>query len=176
MIYYKQFHLDSFDSIKSKSQKYFETWTSLPVGFTLLNKEQFLCICPEIESDLKKYDIEIKNIGVYITYTQEQSKVHIDYINPKWNQCRLNIPILNTEGSTTEFFTGGNYEEIVQKNGLSYLESVDDSAIKVDEVEVTKPTILRIQAPHRVNTNVSTVPRICLTVFTSKDMVSFLGD
>ena len=166
--------MDSFDIIKSKSQKYFETWTSLPVGFTLLNKEQFLCICPEIESDLKKYDIEIKNIGVYITYTQEQSKVHIDYINPKWNQCRLNIPILNAEGSTTEFFIGGNYEEIVQKNGLSYLESVDDSAIKVDEVEVTKPTILRIQAPHRVNTNTDTVPRICLTVFTNKDMVSFL--
>lgn len=174
MIYYKQFHLASFDIIKHKSQKYFQTWnTSLPVGFTLLNKEQFLNGCPEIETDLKMYDIEIKNIGAYITYTQEHSKVHIDYINPNWNQCRLNIPILNTEGSITEFYTGGNYEKIIQSNGLSYLESIDDSAIKVDEIEIIKPTIIRIQTPHRVNTNVTTVPRICLTIFTNKDMVSF---
>jgi hypothetical protein len=174
MIYYKQFQLDSFDIIKHKSQQYFQTWDSLPVGFTLLNKEQFLNVCPEIEADLRKYDIEIKNIGVYITYTQEQSKVHIDYINPNWNQCRLNIPVLNTEGSITEFYTGGNYEKIIQNNGLSYLESIDDSAIKVDEIELIKPTILRIQSPHRVNTNIDTVPRICLTIFTSKDMVSFM--
>ena len=110
---------------------------------------------------------------MYITYTQEQSKVHIDYINPNWNQCRLNVPILNTEGSITEFYTGGNYEKIIQNNGLSYLESIDDSAIKVDEIELIKPTILRIQSPHRVNTNTTTVPRICLTIFTSKDMVAF---
>ena len=60
MIYYKQFHLDSFDIIKHKSQQYFQTWTSLPVGFTLLNKEEFLIVCPELDTDLKKYDIEIK--------------------------------------------------------------------------------------------------------------------
>jgi hypothetical protein len=174
MIYYKQFHLDSFTVIKSKSQHYFQTRSSFPAGFTLLDKKEFLSTCPELETDLKKYDIEIKNIGVYVTYTQEQSKVHIDYINPNWNQCRLNIPVLNTEGSTTEFYTGGKYKEIVQTNGLGYLESIDDSAIKVDEVELISPTILRIQSPHRVNTNTTTVPRICLTIFTSKDMVSFM--
>ena len=114
MVFYKQFYLASFDTIKAKAQKYFQTWQSLPVGFTLLNKEQFLNVCPEIEKELQQHDIEIKNIGVYITYTQEHSKVHIDYINPNWNQCRLNIPILNTEGSTTEFYTGGNYKEIIQ--------------------------------------------------------------
>jgi hypothetical protein len=174
MVFYKQFYLASFDTIKAKAQKYFQTWQSLPVGFTLLNKEQFLNVCPEIEKELQQHDIEIKNIGVYITYTQEHSKVHIDYINPNWNQCRLNIPILNTEGSTTEFYTGGNYKEIIQDNGLSYLESIDDSAVKVDEIEMITPTIIRIQNPHRVNTNITTVPRICLTIFTSKDMVSFL--
>ena len=174
MIYYKQFYLDSFDIIKHKSHQYFKTWPSLPAGFTLLNKDQFLTDCPELATDLQKYDIEIKSIGVYITYTQEQSKVHIDYINPNLNQCRLNIPILNTEGSMTEFYTGGNYEKIIQNNKVSYLESIDDSAIKVDEIEIIKPTILRIQSPHRVNTNTNTVPRICLTIFTSKDMISFM--
>lgn len=108
-----------------------------------------------------------------MTHAQEHSKVHIDYINDKWNQCRLNIPILNTAGSLTEFYTGGNYTKVEQKNGLYFLESIDDSAVKVDEVEITVPTIIRIQSPHRVNTNVTTVPRICLTVFTDVDLVKF---
>jgi hypothetical protein len=176
MIYFKEIDLPNFEIIQNKINLYFSKWAVLPIGFTLLNKEKIRQICPEIESDLLSLNIKIQNIGAYITYNEEDSKVHIDYINPLWNQCRLNIPIRNTIGSKTEFYTGGNYEKVTQPNELSYLESIDNTAIKVCEVELTKPTIIRIQVPHRVRTNLESVPRICLTVFTDVDMVKFLDN
>lgn len=176
MIYFKEIDLANFEKIKKESQLYFSKWARLPIGFTLLDKERFLKNCPELISSAKEAQIGIKNIGAYITYHQSDSKVHIDYINPIWNQCRLNIPILNTEGSLTEFYSGGNFQEVRQENNLTYLESIDESYIKVTEVEMLRPTIIRVQTPHRVNTNTNKVPRICLTIFTDVDLVKFLNE
>lgn len=176
MIYFKEIFLPNFKTIQKNIDLYFSEWSTLPIGFTLIDKEKIKQIAPELEDDLLTLGIKIKNIGVYITYKDIDSKVHIDYINPEWNQCRLNIPIRNTEGSKTAFYTGGNYQKVYQANKLFYLESIDDSAIKVSETEMINPTIIRIQEPHKVITNLQKIPRICLTIFTDVDMVKFLNN
>lgn len=174
MNYFKEIEISNFAKIKDRSKNYFSKWPSLPIGFTLLDKNKFLNFCPELLHGLTEANIIPKLIGVYITFNQTDSKVHIDYLNPNWNQCRLNIPVLNTEGSRTEFYSGGNFKEVTQSNGLKYLESIDNSYIKETEIELKNPTILRIQTPHRVNTNLKNTPRICLTIFTEIDLVNFL--
>jgi len=176
MIYFKEIFLPNFKIIQHKINLFFSEWDTLPIGFTLIDKEKINQIAPELEKDLANLGVNIKNIGVYITYTENDSKVHIDYVNPEWNKCRLNIPIRNTEGSKTAFYTGGNYQKVYQTNKLFYLESIDDTAVKVSEIEMLNPTIIRVQEPHRVITNTLNAPRICLTIFTDVDMVRFLDN
>jgi len=176
MIYFKEIFLPNFKIIQKNIDLYFAEWPTLPKGFTLIDKRKIKQIAPELTHDLLSMNIKIKDIGVYITYTDTDSKVHVDYVNPRMNQCRLNIPIRNTEGSKTAFYTGGNYEKIYQNNRIFYLNSIDDSAVKVSEIEMINPTIMRVQEPHRVITNLQKIPRICLTIFTDVDMVKFLND
>jgi hypothetical protein len=67
----------------------------------------------------------------------------------------------------------------VQKEGtpgLPYFEDLSGTAELIDSVEIIKPTLIRIDQPHRVKTNEAHVPRICLTLKTNKDLVTLLND
>jgi len=91
--------------------------------------------------------------------------------------CRINIPVLNCEGSITEFYTGGKYvPHTANNNGEFSFLIIEDfsSAIKVAEVEILKPTVLRIQEPHRVVPNLNILPRITLSLVMNKDPVFLL--
>lgn len=179
MIYFKEIFLPNFKNIQKKIDSYFSEWVTLPTGgVTLIDKEKIKQVAPELEDDLLSMNIKIQNIGVHVLYKDTESKVHVDYVNPNQNQCRLNIPIRNTEGSKTAFYTGGNYKKIYQnfKPVCFYLQAIDDSAVKVSEIEMINPTIIRVQEPHKVIINLQKVPRICLTIYTDVDMVSFLED
>ena len=66
-----------------------------------------------------------------------------------------------------------------QDNGLNgYLRYMDEdpNLVKVDEVVVDRPTIMRVQQPHRVIIDNNYVPRVVLTFFTRKDPVYLLEE
>lgn len=177
MKYHTYLDMDCLSLVQEKTKAYIENIHGVQVGFSAIHWDQYVRLCPEIITAFKRYKIYPLRGALYTTFTQEDSVIHIDVTSSMIHKCRINIPIINCEGSLTEFYSGGNYTEYSQKeNGLSYFKINDNSAIKVDEVEIIKPTVIRIQEPHRVNTNLNKIPRICMTLWMNIDPVFLLED
>jgi hypothetical protein len=174
MIYYKHIEIRDFETIQEKTRKFLEPQLGVLIGAVWLDKS-YIDYCPEILTAFVDYNLKVQKIALYATSAQHHSKVHIDYKTDQRPKCRINIPILNCAGSRTEFYVGGDYTVFRQQNGIPYYVINEDStATKVAEVEIIKPTVIRVQEPHRVQTNMDTVPRICLTVTTDIDPVFLL--
>ena len=176
MKYYAYLNLDEFEVIQQKTLEFIQPIDKINYGFSLLDKNKFLSVCPELQQSFDKFNLRVDGVALYVTYID--GPIHIDYKTNKLNECRINIPILNCAGSRTQFFSGGEFDATVQKNGLTYykLKETDTSIVKEDEVEIIKPVVMRIQEPHRVVNNPDgEVPRICMTVFTDKDPVFLLN-
>lgn len=176
MNYYRIIDIEDLDLIQRKTRQFIFSEVTLGIGFSILQWDRYINMCPEILHQFNKYDLFPVKAGIYVTTETYQSKVHIDYVSEKYHQCRINIPILNCEGSKTEFYKGGTYKQTTQVNQLSFLQISDDlnSLEKMCEVEIIKPTVIRVQEPHRVVTNEERIPRICMTLFMDKDPVFFL--
>jgi len=62
-------------------------------------------------------------------------------------------------------------------NGYSaYKRKINDPTeiVKIGEVTIDVPTVIRVQIPHRIRIDTAHVPRICLTVFMDRDPVFLL--
>ena len=174
MIYHKYIEIDNLEKVQENSLAYVLSLGKLSTGLSILNWADYTKQCPEVLTSLARYKIRPTLAAIYVSYSHDASYVHRDYQSKTKNQCRINIPLMNCEGSKTEFYSGGTYSAIVQPNGLTYYILEDDSATKVTEVEIIKPTVIRIQEPHRVVTNPERNPRICLSLHTNIDPVFLL--
>lgn len=174
MIYYKHIEIDNLEAIQSKTLDFLQTSVMRSTGLTILRWNDYIDRCPEVLTSLLKYNLYPTLAAVYMSYSGDASYIHADYKSPIHNQCRINIPILNCDGSKTEFYTGDKVAIVEQPNGLAYLRLNDEDAVKVDEVEISKPTVIRIQEPHRVVNNPDKNPRICLSLHTNIDPVFLL--
>jgi hypothetical protein len=177
MKYYKYIELKNLESIQRKTIAYLNK-APLIHGFNWLKFNDYIEVVPEILDSFKEHGLTPLAIATYITYYQEDSEVHVDYLNGKIrHQCRINIPILNCKGSTTEFYKGGEFEIVTQADGLQFKKMTSSSVVtKVDEVELIMPAIFRVQEPHRVNTNLETIPRITISIYTDIDPVFLLEE
>lgn len=177
MKYYTRIHVPNFRIIQEKTQAFLDSKNWRPrVGFHAVPWDEYVESCSEILTAFEMYDLKPLWAATYITYEQKHSSPHIDYRNPQLNLCRINLPIKNCTGTYTEFFTGGEYREVYQPTGEKfYIVKSDANLVKVDQVEMVGPTVMRVQEPHRV---VHTLPdrqqRINLTVYTDKDPVFLL--
>jgi len=110
----------------------------------------------------------------------DSSTLHIDHTIGKnaGVKARINVPVLNTEGSRTAFFemTEEQYKNHTVNSGgtrawpLEYRKTL----IPVTEVVVDRPTILRTSSPHTVYCDKNVFPRITLTVSMVDDVVKYL--
>ena len=175
--------MNDFDLIKQLTLQYVIEKNNLSGkgGFRFINWAEYTVYCPQILTAFSMYDLTPVLGFFLVTFTQRDSPLHIDYISSiisnEWPLCRINIPVLNCEGSITEFYTGGKYvPHTANNNGeFSFLKIEDFSLVtKVAEVEILKPTVLRIQEPHRVVPNLNTIPRITLSLVMNKDPVFLL--
>ena len=178
MQYYKSIEMNDFDLIKQTTLQYaIEKNHIEKFGFRFINWAEYVLSCPQILTAFSMYNlIPIQGFFI-IAYTLRDAPLHIDYTSNTRPMCRINVPILNCEGSLTEFYSGGKYvPHTTNNNGeFSFLKIEDfSSAIKVAEVEILKPTVLRIQEPHRVVPNLNTLPRITLSLMMNKDPVFLL--
>ena len=118
--------------------------------------------------------------AVLLVLRGDNSTLHIDHTVgvQKGVQARLNLPIMNTEGSTTAFFKMSD-----RQYSLGKVNSYDGTRVwdfrhlykPIDSIEIIKPTILRISTPHTVFCKTNTFPRLTLTVTFKKDAVSWLS-
>ena len=178
MRYYARIFVPNYEIIRQKTDDFLRVIDWKPrFGFHKLPWDQYIEYCPEILTAFESlYGLKPVWAATYITYKDEFSKVHVDNIPPcEFDyQCRINLPIRNCEDTFTEFYTGGEYEEIKQPSGERYFVLKQDSQAQlVDKVEMVGPTVMRVMEPHRVQ-HTHNMQRVNLTVYTDKDPVFLL--
>lgn len=197
MRYYRELDLDNFEIIQEKILAYAHTVldnkTINTIGFYNIPKhERLLTEVPELQSAFDKYDLKIRTVAFYIT-----NKPTIDYVpaeqtlkNPAHtvrnpihtdlypHKARINLPILNTKGTYTRFFT--NCQLKPWKNpftGTTFEIITNRDYIEVDAVEIVKTTVMRVQEPHMVQIyEGSILPRVTITIGFHTDPVYLLED
>ena len=178
MRYYTRIHVPEYETIRRKTDKFLDEIQWKPMfGFRKLPWNEYVKYCPEILTAFKSlYGLTPVWAATYITYKDEYSKIHIDNIPPCEfdHQCRINLPIRNCVDTFTEFYSGGEYEEIKQPSGERYFVLKQGSQAQlVDQVEMVGPTVMRVMEPHRVH-HTHDKQRVNLTVYTDKDPVFLL--
>ena len=123
MNYFKYIEIDNFELIQHKTLNFLtrNNWMHR-IGFEILPFEEYLLECPEIITAFNRYDIKPILVATYIMVEQDMSRIHIDYKTSYMSLARINIPIVNCEGSSTEFYDIPleNFYATVQSNGLKY--------------------------------------------------------
>mgnify|MGYP003343101316 CR=1 FL=1 len=185
MKYYREIDLDNFEIIQEKLLKYagsvLESKTIETVGFYPIYKHQkLLSDIPELQQSFDKYDLKIKTIAFYISNKPTTDYVSADeplkkmahtvknpiHADVSVHQARINLPILNTKGTYTRFFTNCKLKSCVNPfTGTPFILVTNKDYIEVDAVEIVKPTVVKITEPHIVQIyEGSVLPRITLTI------------
>lgn len=168
---YQPINIDNYDIIVSKVKNYLEKKELINTeyaGYIPLNKNELISSCPELVRSLFKFGLFIVGFAIYRTTNNTQSPVHIDHVT---YECRVNIPIMNCEYSSTVFYKADIENTLVQPwDDTKYIKCIN--AVEIDRVTIDRPIILRINTPHRVEMDSSKSPRICLTIRCSPDPVT----
>lgn len=112
--------------------------------------------------------------------TGDTSTIHIDHtigLNAGV-KARLNIPLINTAGSFTAFYTGlEQYLFTTSPGGTrTWGSTLRYQLTPVTTVELIEPTILRVSEPHSVLCKNGVFPRVALTISFKEDVVKYLEE
>jgi hypothetical protein len=193
--YYKHIEIDNYQTIRENSVRFVldKYLVKTHSSFRQFDWNLYVQYCPEIVPALAKYDLVPYGGFVYTINSQDSSPLHIDYISDIYNKCRINIPIFNCEHSKTFYYKKIDKDvqgtSVTQSDIMFYSKESDTKTIsymkfdpndpgleKVDEMIVDRPTVIRVQEPHRVMIDSNHVPRVVLTIHTYKDPVYLLED
>jgi len=180
MKYYKKIDVDHLDEIASDTLTYLKEHKpdiynrKSDSTFYILDADEFKQHCSKLDLGFKRYNLICNYVAVCVMYNNSHSCIHTDtYAH---GDTRINLPILNSIGTTTMFFSGGRFTETVnQKTGLKFVRLTSyDSLQLVDKVEIDQPTVIRVNEPHTVIMNKNNAPRITLTLGFNIDPVFLL--
>ena len=195
MKYYREIDLDNFEIIQEKlkvyAQEILQNKTYRIIGFHNINdNKRLLSTIPELQSAFDKYNLVIHKIAFYVADSPTidyvpadqplknrmhtvRNPIHTDLCR---HEARINLPILNTKGTYTRFFTNCVVKPWINPITRSPFQVVANTDyIEVDAIEIIKPTVLRVQEPHMVQIyEGSLLPRITLTIEFYTDPVYLL--
>jgi hypothetical protein len=177
-IYYKKIDLPNYQEIRNKSLEFVkndETIFQRKVStYNIVDLKKFISYCPLLIPSLVQLRLEPVRLSFIVVYEDHHAPIHIDAFPP---YAKLLIPILNTEGSKTNFY--GNCRVVFRtdfKSGVRIYQPIESDEIQLkDSFELNEPTILRTSRPHDVRLNKTNVPRISLQIETNPDCVKFLN-
>ncbi len=132
---------------------------------------------PDFAKGIAKFG-EIRQLAVLIL-EEKSTSLHIDPDYQQGVMARLNIPLLNCEGSRTVFFNPDTMKQLRYHVDQKSKTIVWDSNINhllspAAEIELIQPTILRTSSPHMVRCTTCNFPRISLTISFKNDLIGFL--
>jgi len=182
MKYYKKIEIDYYDDIVADTLNYLITQKpdiyNLTSGVTyyVVDLIEFNKYCPKLNLGFKRYNMECKFAALFFMKKNGDTPIHID--NYKGGEARINIPILNTKGTVTRFYTGGEFQEMIHPiTGVKFLKLINTKTIKfANMVEINEPTVIRINEPHDVIMDIKNSPRIMLTLGFNIDPIYMLED
>lgn len=144
-----------------------------------IDKAQVAQRVPDLIAGLQPYGV-VREMAILVLRANQQSTLHTDHTVGLNNgvKARINIPILNCEGSITAFFdlpptVRSNYQS--NAGGTKWWPPHYRELYKpVSSVSLTAPTIIRTAEPHTVYCNTNNYPRITLTMSMEEDVERFL--
>ena len=182
MKYYKKIEIDFYNEVVSDTLNYLKNKKpdiynrKINATYYILDINEFKEFCPKLDLAFLRYGIVCDFAVAFVMKTNSDSPLHVD--NYSKGDARINIPILNTKGTYTRFYTGGTFKEIVNpitKVPALRLKNIDGLK-RVDSVEIDQATIIRVNEPHDILMDTNNSPRITLTLGFDKDPVFLLED
>lgn len=170
--FWKRIPLDNLEIIQQKTLDWLRTESDYldrskyRGPFVPLKKHRFLEVIPEIAQSFRKLDLFPDDASVYITYKNKDSVPHKDYTD---SIGRVNIPILNCEGTFTTFYDNVKAVRLVLPTGAPFYMTSNSDYYEVDRMPFEFPAIVRISEGHNILMNEERAPRITLTVSTTPD-------
>lgn len=182
MKYYKKIEIDYYEDIIADTLSYLKNQKpdiynrTIDATYYALDLDEFKKFCPKLDLGFARYGIVCNYAVAFVMKHSSNVPIHID--NYALGDARINLPILNTKGTSTVYYTGGVFQEIVNpvtKITALRLKSVEGLK-RVDSVEIDQATVIRVNEPHNIIMNLNNVPRITLTLGFDKDPVFLLED
>jgi hypothetical protein len=182
MKYYKKIEIDFYNEVVSDTLNYLKNQKpdiynrKINATYYILDINEFKEFCPKLDLAFSRYGIVCDFAVAFVMKTNSNSPLHID--NYSKGDARINLPILNTKGTHTRFYTGGTFREIV--NPITKVPALSlkniDGLKRVDSVEIDQATVIRVNEPHDILMDTNNSPRITLTLGFDKDPVFLLED
>jgi hypothetical protein len=177
MIYYKELDIPNFELIVEKTRQFIVTETTLAstrvfAAWHFLNFQNYVNAVPEILTAFSEYGITPIRVAAFVTHTSADAAPHTDDC---LEYARINLPIMNCEGTQTNFFEDTTSVRVTNpRTNISHNE-ITGPLHKIDSFEIKKATVMRVRAVHSVTMNQhNPVPRITLTIKFDKDPVFLL--
>jgi len=169
--YWCHVELENLETIQRKTQNFLsvddpaELLKHCPEPYSFLDTEAYNQAVPELAQSLNLMGITLLKVAAYTVRVPYHGSPHRDQ---KCYDIRLNIPILNCEGSWTKFWKmkdGISEPEITTlPNGIPYQPYKLHELKLVDQIQITRPTMMRPTEIHSISVNPARLPRITLTL------------
>jgi len=177
--FWKRIELENLEVIRKKTLDFLYKETDLLEKinfrgpFVNLKKFKFLDRIPEIAQSFRKLDLFPDDASIYVTYQNKDSVPHKDYTD---SIGRVNIPILNYEGSYTLFYNNVKAQRLVLPTGAPFYMTYNKDYVEADRMPFEFPAIVRISEGHDIFMDETKAPRITLTISTTPDAGLLLDD
>ena len=175
MKYYLELtNISNWQRIQSVALEYLKNDTTIyerKTGLSFCKAPDFCNANRTLINDcFREFDLNVISTAFYVTYDNDQGSLHSD--NSKL-QARINIPILNCENSYTEYYTVSKTRFHTNDRYTVILPENDAIIELVDRVELTCPTVIRVNEFHKITLGKLT-PRISLTISFNHDPIYLL--
>jgi hypothetical protein len=134
--------------------------------FHIFKWQEFVDHVPEIQTAFDHLNMKVIQVCAYFMQHNQNARPHRDHTTIP---IRVNVPILNTANTWTNFYQFNTPQDPVKikqlPNGLQYLHYDEQDLELVDCCEIIEPTLIRPMEIHSVDFAANNpTPRITLTM------------
>ena len=185
MRYFRKIDIDHLETIKAKTLEFVEkddyVYYRFGPSFNHLDLKSYLEYVPEVEQAFAKYNLKCRMAVAYVMW-ENDTPIHKDTCaryNNDGRLARINLPVLNCEGTLTSFYSNADfylYKEPTRGQPSYRIRNPQDLKFE-GSVEIDKATVMRISEAHQPVMNLDRAPRITLSLGFNRDPVFLLdGD
>jgi len=176
MKYYKYLDIEYSMSCQQLKKYALDNLNKLTLFQTDIDKEDILEACPDLQKMFDPLKITIKTVSFITTDNIDiEYGIHIDvleYEDLEFSPIRINLPVLNCEGSITNFYTSSYLPVNKQlSENIYYLGYEYENCQLVDSFCLNRPAVLRVDEIHQVIANPNYhLPRISCSIEFEEDL------
>jgi hypothetical protein len=168
---FKELDIENWEDIASQVLVYCQCNESIynrENGLSLipLPDDIFFKINPLIDYLFLPYSLTCTKAYVYVMHNEHEGALHCD--NSKHN-ARINFPIFNCNNTYTEFYSVDKSIYFTNSKYTIKLPANDATVKLINRVEIKQPTVLNVNAYHKVILNSDNRPRITLSLSFNRD-------